>query len=258
MFLTAAAAGARSTRSAAHVPPAGAARVCQTGAAARVHPAHRRRFPSPRLLQAIPPAPPSRPPEGHRTGTQRPINGRSLHSRFAQASEPATSQMAAREKAEGGPNAEHISTSGHSPQISETPASLSFGHKQHGERAFGASDCARAAVNRAMARRQFALATSAHAPSKNKKRRSGGGRRDTPALSLATSQSEWSDLEPAFFDAAPPDGRRPGELERFDDLVVPEQHERVRAFGQAVADAWAALRRLLFGPAQRSRPASSR
>ena len=115
-----------------------------------------------------------------------------------------------------------------------------------------------------MARTQLALATSAHAPSKqntktnkHKKRRHRGKQRNAPASDGTGAKPEWSDLEQAFFDAAPPDEPAPAtELERFDDLVVPERHERVRTFGQAAADAWAAFRRLLFGPAQRSRPAS--
>ena len=115
------------------------------------------------------------------------------------------------------------------------------------------------AVDRAMARRQLALATSAHSPSKNKKRRSRGSDRNTPASVPRDKPIEWSDLEQAFFDAAPPDEpEAAAELERFDDLVVPEQHERARAFGQAAAEAWSAFRRLLFGPARPSRTASSR
>jgi hypothetical protein len=118
------------------------------------------------------------------------------------------------------------------------------------------------AVDRAMARTQLALATSAHSPSKkhkNKKRRHRGIDRNAPASDGAGDKPEWSDLEQAFFDAAPPDEPEPvAELERFDDLVVPERNERVRAFGQAAAEAWAAFRRLLFGPAPRSRPASPR
>jgi hypothetical protein len=114
-----------------------------------------------------------------------------------------------------------------------------------------------------MARTQLALATSAHSPSKqntktNKnKRRRDRGKRNAPASDGAAGKPEWSDLEQAFFDAAPPDeAASAAELERFDDLAVPEQHERARTFGQAAADAWAAFRRLLFGPPQRSRPAS--
>jgi hypothetical protein len=110
-----------------------------------------------------------------------------------------------------------------------------------------------------MARRHLALATSANSPSKNKKKRSRGIKRNAPASVPHGNEAEWSDLEQAFFDAAPPDEPAPAaELERFDDLVAPERHERVGAFGQAAADVWAALRRLLFGPPRRSRPVSSR
>jgi hypothetical protein len=110
-----------------------------------------------------------------------------------------------------------------------------------------------------MARRNLALATSAHSPSKNKKRRSRGINRNAPASVPQGNQNGWSDLEQAFFDAAPPDEPEPvAELERFDDLAVPERHERVGAFGQAASGAWAAFRRLLFGPARPSRPVSSR
>ena len=113
-----------------------------------------------------------------------------------------------------------------------------------------------------MARRHLALATSAHSPSNNKKRRSRGTDRNAPVSVPRGKESVWTDLEQAFFDAAPPDEPEPAaELERFDDLVAPEQHEqheRVAAFGLAAANAWAVFRRLLWGPARRSRPVSSR
>jgi hypothetical protein len=122
------------------------------------------------------------------------------------------------------------------------------------------------AVDRAMARTQLALATSAHSPSKqntktnrNKKRRQRGNKQNAPASEVAGAKAEWSDLEQAFFDAAPPDEPEPAaELERFEDLVVPDRQERVAGLGQTAANVWAAFRRLLFGPAQRPRPVSSR
>jgi hypothetical protein len=117
-----------------------------------------------------------------------------------------------------------------------------------------------------MAQTQLALAASAHSLSKknakknrNKRRRHRGTDRNAPAPQSAADKPEWSDLEQAFFDAAPPDEPdAAAELDRFDDLVVPERHERIRAFGQAAAEAWVAFRRLLFGPAPRSRPVSPR
>jgi len=73
------------------------------------------------------------------------------------------------------------------------------------------------------------------------------------------NEAPWSDLEQAFFDAAPPDEPiAQAELERFDDLVAPEQHKRVSGWRQAAANVWVALRRLLFGPARPPRPASFR
>jgi len=114
-----------------------------------------------------------------------------------------------------------------------------------------------------MARRHLALANSAHSPSrkksKQKRRRSREIAGNAPASATPGNQAGWSDLEQAFFDAAPPDEPKPSaELERFDDLVVPERHESVSVFGQAMANAWAAFRRLLFGPARPARPASYR
>jgi hypothetical protein len=114
-----------------------------------------------------------------------------------------------------------------------------------------------------MARRHLALANSAQSPSrnksKNKRRRSREIQRDAPASGTSANEPQWSDLEQAFFDAAPPDEPTvQTELERFDDLVAPEPHERVSSWGQAAANAWVALRRLLFGPARRPRPASFR
>jgi hypothetical protein len=70
---------------------------------------------------------------------------------------------------------------------------------------------------------------------------------------------EWSDLEQAFFAAAPPDEPEPpAELDCFDDLLAPEGREGRGSIGQAGANAWGAFRRLLFGPPRRSRPASPR
>ena len=114
-----------------------------------------------------------------------------------------------------------------------------------------------------MARRHLALAKSAQSPSRNKSKKK---RRDSreiehnaPASLAPSNEAGWSDLEQAFFDAAPPDEPKPqAELERFDDLVAPDRHERVGALGQAAASAWVALRRLLFGPARRARPVSWR
>jgi hypothetical protein len=117
------------------------------------------------------------------------------------------------------------------------------------------------AVDRAMARRHLALAAAARPPSKNKKRRSQGTKRTAPASAVRGNGTEWSDLEQAFFASAPPDEPETvAELERFDDLVAPltERRERFQALGQAVAAAWGAIRRLLFGPSGRSRPASPR
>ena len=114
-----------------------------------------------------------------------------------------------------------------------------------------------------MARRHLALAKSAQSPSrnksKNKRRRSREIERNAPASVTPADDAQWSDLEQAFFDAAPPDEpTSQAELERFDDLVAPEQHERVSGWGQAAANVWLALRRLLFGPARRPRPVSFR
>jgi hypothetical protein len=115
------------------------------------------------------------------------------------------------------------------------------------------------AVDRAMARRHLALATSAHAPSKNKNRRSRGGKRNAPASVARGNGTDWSDLEQAFFAAAPPDEPSPaGEPECFDDLLSLERREKVGTLRQTAAAAWAAFRRLLFGPSRRSRPASPR
>jgi hypothetical protein len=119
------------------------------------------------------------------------------------------------------------------------------------------------AVDRAMARRNLALANSAQSPSRNKskqkRRRAREIARNAPASVTRGNQAGWSDLEQAFFDAAPPDEPKPqAELERFDDLDVPERHESAGAFGQALVNAWAAFRRLLFGPARPARPASYR
>ena len=114
------------------------------------------------------------------------------------------------------------------------------------------------AVDRAIARTHLAITTSAQPPSKSKKRRSRGSKRNAPPSVVRGNEVEWSELEQAFFDAAPPDESEPAaELERFDDLVAPEQQERVAALGEVAANAWAAFRRLLFGPARRSRPVSS-
>jgi hypothetical protein len=101
-----------------------------------------------------------------------------------------------------------------------------------------------------MARTHLALATSANAPSKKKKkRRSHGIKRNAPASVARGNGTGWSDLEQAFFAAAPPDEAGPAaELECFDDLLPPPGQARVGAFGQAVAAAWGAFRRLLFGP----------
>jgi len=112
-----------------------------------------------------------------------------------------------------------------------------------------------------MARRHLAVATSAHSSSKKdkKKRRSGGIKRNAPASVARGNGMEWSDLEQAFFAAAPPEVPEPAaELERFDDLLAPEQRERGRALEQPAASGWGAFRRLLFGPSRRSRPASPR
>jgi len=114
-----------------------------------------------------------------------------------------------------------------------------------------------------MARTHLALANSAQSPSRNKskrqRRRAREIARNASASVTGGNEAGWSDLEQAFFDAAPPDEpKAQAELERFDDLVVPERHESVGAFGQAVANAWGAFRRLLFGPARPARPASYR
>jgi hypothetical protein len=119
-------------------------------------------------------------------------------------------------------------------------------------------------VDRAMARTHLALATSAQAPSKNKKRRSRASKRNAPASVVRGNEAEWSELEQAFFNAAPPDEpEAAAEPEHFDDLVAPEQQERIAALGQVAANVWAAFRRLLLGPARlapvrRSRTVSSR
>jgi hypothetical protein len=108
-----------------------------------------------------------------------------------------------------------------------------------------------------MARTHLALATALHSASK--KKRSRGIQRNAPASTREGDPTAWSDLEQAFFDAAPPDEPEPAaELERFEDLVVPDRQERVAGLGQTAANVWAAFRRLLFGPAQRPRPVSSR
>jgi hypothetical protein len=110
-----------------------------------------------------------------------------------------------------------------------------------------------------MARRNLAVATSANAPSKNNKRRSRGIKRKAPASDARGNGGDWSDLEQAFFAAAPPDAPGPAvELECFDDLLAPERRQRGGALRQAAANAWGTFRRLLFGPSQRSRPVSSR
>ena len=114
-------------------------------------------------------------------------------------------------------------------------------------------------VDRAMAQTHLAVTTSTHAPSKSKKRRSRGITRDAPASVARGNGTDWSDLEQAFFAAAPPDEPEPAaELECFDDLLAPERREPLAALGQAAATAWGAFRRLLFGPSRGSRPASPR
>jgi hypothetical protein len=121
------------------------------------------------------------------------------------------------------------------------------------------------AVDRAMARRHLAPAASARPPSKNKKRRSRGIKRNAPASADRGKGAEWSDLEQAFFASAPPDEPdTAAEPERFDDLLAPvlapveDRRERFGALGQTVIAAWGAVRRLLFGRSRRSRPASPR
>src|ERR1700722_12935185 len=114
-----------------------------------------------------------------------------------------------------------------------------------------------------MARRHLAPAASVRPPSKNKKRRSRGIKRNAPASAARGGGTEWSDLEQAFFASAPPDEPETvAEPERFDDLPAPlpgnDRRGRLGAVGQAVVAAWGAVRRLLFGPSQRSRPASPR
>jgi len=116
-----------------------------------------------------------------------------------------------------------------------------------------------------MARRHLASAAFALSPSKNKnkKRRSRGIDRNAPAAAARGNGAGWSDLEQAFFASAPPDEPETAAApERFDDLLAPlpceDSRERFGALGQAVVAAWGAVRRLLFGPSRRSRPASPR
>jgi hypothetical protein len=113
-----------------------------------------------------------------------------------------------------------------------------------------------------MAGRRLALTESARALSQSpakKKKRSGRGKRNapqTPALG-----PEWSELEQAFFAAAPPEEpQSAAEPELFDDLLelAPSRRQPVGAARRALAVAGAALRRLLFGAAPRPRSASRR
>lgn len=72
-------------------------------------------------------------------------------------------------------------------------------------------------------------------------------RRKRKAAARATAAT-WSDLEQAFFDAAPPDHPEPAaEPACFDDLGAPTVPwwERVGAMWPAIASAGAALRRLV-------------
>lgn len=78
-------------------------------------------------------------------------------------------------------------------------------------------------------------------------------------LMAGTHVAEWSDLEQAFFDSAPPDEPEPaGEPECFDDLAAPRRPplEHLGGLLSGVAAAFAALWRVAFDPARRSRPAS--
>jgi hypothetical protein len=112
-----------------------------------------------------------------------------------------------------------------------------------------------------MAGRRLALTESARALSQSsaKKKRSRRGKRNarpTPALGPA-----WSELEQAFFAAAPPEEpQSAAEPERFDDLLelAPSRRQPPGAVRRALAAAGAALRRLLFGAAPRPRSASRR
>jgi hypothetical protein len=89
-----------------------------------------------------------------------------------------------------------------------------------------------------MGRRTVAFARSARQLSKSSNsRRSTRGNR-TPSGAIARQNiPDWSELEQAFFDAAPADEPAPAaEPERFDDLAAPVQQ---------TADVFAALRRLI-------------
>jgi hypothetical protein len=112
-------------------------------------------------------------------------------------------------------------------------------------------------VDRSMARKHLALAASAPPPSRN--RRSRRAKRNAPGAPAHPNGAEWSDLEQAFFSSAPPEDPDPAaESECFDDLLAPRppRWEGFGALRRAMAAACAALPRLVFGLARRSRRAS--
>jgi hypothetical protein len=103
-----------------------------------------------------------------------------------------------------------------------------------------------------MARRTVALARSARQLSKSK-----NGRRSTRSNRILSGSlarpggSDWSELEQAFFDAAPPDEPGPtAEPERFDDLPAPAQPDAgsLAPLRRLLASASTAVRRLLSRP----------
>lgn len=91
----------------------------------------------------------------------------------------------------------------------------------------------------------------------SKKRRSRGRKRNGGGPPAPTEGSAFSELEQAFFEAAPPDQPAPAaEAERFDDVLLAPPRERDAWFESlrwAVAVGRAALARLAGGwRAQRS------
>ncbi|HET6284431.1 MAG TPA: hypothetical protein VFH73_25970 [Polyangia bacterium] len=81
------------------------------------------------------------------------------------------------------------------------------------------------------------------------RRRSQRSKRNRPGAPARPSGAGWSDLELAFFAAAPPDEPEPAaKPECFDDLELlapgPPRWERLGALVPAVAAAFVALRRL--------------